>query len=37
MKLHLEFWGSSLIVFSGFVGRLVRKKNRDEETDTWEK
>ena len=37
MKLHLDFGEDSLIVFSGFIGRLVRKKNRDEETDTWEK
>ena len=36
-EVAFGFWGSSLIVFSGFVGRLVRKKNRDEETDTWEK
>ncbi|MDD3361150.1 MAG: PTS ascorbate transporter subunit IIC [Hespellia sp.] len=31
------FWGSSLIVFSGFIGKLVGKKDRDEENDTWEK
>ena len=36
MKLHLDF-GEVPDCFSGFVGRLVRKKNRDEETDTWEK
>ena len=35
--LDLSLIHISLIVFSGFVGRLVRKKNRDEETDTWEK
>ena len=31
------FWGSSLIVFSGWVGKLVGKKDRNEEEDTWEK
>ena len=31
------FWGSSLIVFSGWIGKLVGKKDRNEEEDTWEK
>ena len=31
------FWGSSLIVFTGFIGKLVGKKDRDVENDTWEK
>lgn len=30
------FWGSSLIVFCGWIGKLVGKKDRNEEEDTWE-
>ena len=30
------FWGSSLIVFTGFIGKLVGGKDRDRENDTWE-
>ena len=30
------FWGSSLIVLSGFIAKKCRKKNSDE-NDTWEK
>lgn len=36
-EVAFGFWGSSLIVFSGFIGKLAGKKNRDEESDTWEK
>ena len=31
------FWGSSLIVFTGWIGKLCAKKDRNEEEDTWEK
>lgn len=30
------FWGSSLIVFTGWIGKLVGKKGRNEEEDSWE-
>ena len=36
-QVAFGFWGSSLIVFSGWVGKLVGKKDRNEEEDTWEK
>ncbi|MBS5065164.1 MAG: PTS ascorbate transporter subunit IIC [Hungatella hathewayi] len=36
-EVAFGFWGSSLVCLSGFVGGLCKKKNRDEETDTWEK
>ena len=30
------FWGSSLVCFCGWLGKLVGKKDRDPEKDTWE-
>lgn len=36
-QVAFGFWGSSLIVFSGWIGKLVGKKDRNEEEDTWEK
>lgn len=36
-EVAFGFWGSSLVVFSGWIGKLVGKKDRNPEEDTWEK
>lgn len=35
-EVAFGFWGSSLVVFAGWIGKLVGKKDRNPQEDTWE-